>query len=84
MSGARGGGRRGGGRGGGGGRGNINMTQEELNNLLQQQVNMALAAFQAGHNVLGGKLIPINSASFLGVMSFLLWFIHVSCLRCCC
>lgn len=88
MSGARGGRRRGGGRsggrGGGGGHCNINMTQAELNNLLQQQVNMALAAFPAGHNVLGGKLIPINSALFLGVMSFLLWFIRASCLRCCC
>ena len=86
MSGARGGGRRGGGRGGGGrggGRGNINMTQAELNNLLQQQVNIALAAFQAGHNALGGKLVLTCLVSFLGVM-FPLWFTFVSCFRCCC
>ena len=49
MSGVRGG--RGGGRNGGrgGGRGGVNLTQEDLNNLLQ-------AAFQLGHNG-GGKLI---------------------------
>ena len=62
MSGAR-GGRRGGrtgGRGGGGrGGGNVNMTQAELNNLLQQQVNIALTAFQTAYNALGGNLIPI-------------------------
>ena len=49
MSGVR--GRRGGGRAGGrggGGRGGVNLTQEDLNNLLQ-------AAFQLGHNG-GGKL----------------------------
>ena len=48
MSGARGG--RGGGRNGGrgnGGRGGVNLTQDDLNNLLQ-------AAFQLGQN--GGKL----------------------------
>ena len=48
MSGARGGGRRGGGGGrAGGGRGNINMTQEELNNLIQSEVTAAVAAYQA-------------------------------------
>ena len=47
MSGVRGG--RGGGRGGAGGRGGVNLSQEDLNNLLQ-------AAFQLGHNG-GGKLI---------------------------
>ena len=49
MSGRRGGGRNGG-RGGGGGRGGVNLTQEDLNNLLQ-------AAFQAGHNAHVGKII---------------------------
>src|ERR1043165_5393895 len=76
MSGARGGGRRGGARGGGGGRaggggrGNINMTQAELNDLLQQQVNMAMATFQAGINAMGGELVSVDLASFLGVMFF--------------
>ena len=65
MSGAHGGERRGGGgghgsgggRAGGGGRGNINMTQAELDNLLQQQVNMAMATFQAGLNAMGGVVV---------------------------
>ena len=51
VRGGRGGGRnggRGGGRGGAGGRGGINLSQADLNNLLQ-------AAFQLGHNG-GGKL----------------------------
>jgi len=49
MSGVRGGrkGGRTGGRDGSGGRGGVNLTQEDLNNLLQ-------AAFLLGHN--GGKL----------------------------
>ena len=89
MSGARGGGRRGGGRGGGGragggGRGNINMTQAELNNLLQQQVNMAMANFQAGINAMGGELISVDLASFLGFVSFRLCFTRVPCFRCWC
>ena len=70
MSGAHGGRR--GGRGGGGGReggrGNVNMTQEELNNLLQQHVNVALAAFQAAHNAMGGKSIATYSTLFLGIL----------------
>ena len=52
VRGGRGGGRnggRGGGRGGAGGRGGVNLSQEDLNKLLQ-------AAFQLGHNG-GGKLI---------------------------
>ena len=52
VRGGRGGGRnggRGGGRDGAGGRGGINLSQDDLNNLLQ-------AAFQLGHNG-GGKLI---------------------------
>jgi len=51
MSGVR-GGRRGGrtgGRDAGGGRGCINLTQEDLNNLIQ-------VAIQTGQNVHGGKL----------------------------
>ena len=51
MSGIR-GGRRGGhaGRGGGrAGRGNITMTAAEVNALIQDRVNEAMAAFQAGN-----------------------------------
>src|ERR1044071_9820491 len=89
MSGARGGGRRGGGggrvgggcRAGGGGRGNINMTQVELNTLLQQQVNMAMANFQAGINAMGGEFISFDLASFLGFVSFRLCFTRVPCFR---
>ncbi len=62
MSGARGrrrGGRNGGRGGGPGvGRGNVNMTQEELNNLIQEQVTIALAAYQAAQQGLGGKSRP--------------------------
>ena len=49
-AGGRAGGRRGGGggrNGGGRGGGNITMTQTELEHLLQQQLNVTLAAFQA-------------------------------------
>src|ERR1043165_4254004 len=59
MSG-RAGGRTGGRRGGGGGRngggrggGNIPMTQAELEHLLQQQLNVTLAAFQAAQQTFG-------------------------------
>src|ERR1043165_3233254 len=59
MSG-RAGGRTGGRRGGGGGRngggrggGNIPMTQAELENMLQRQLNVALAAFLAAQQTLG-------------------------------
>ena len=62
MSGARGGHR--GGRAGGGGRGNVNMTQAELDNLMQQHVNIALAAFQAAHNAMGGTSIPTYPTLF--------------------
>src|ERR1044071_225943 len=75
MSGARGGRR--GGRGGGGGRGNVNMTQAELDNLLQQHVNVALAAFQAAHNAMGGKSISTYSTLFQGTVSCLVIYLCV-------
>ena len=61
MSGAR--GMRRDGRGGnrGGGQDNVNMTQDELNNLIQQQVSIALAAFQAAQQGLGGKFYTVAS-----------------------
>src|ERR1043165_2997929 len=89
MSGARGGrrggrsGGRAGGRGGGGGRGNINMTQAELDNLMQQHVNIALAAFQAAHNSMGGTSILTYPILFLGTVPFLDFHLCV-CSRWCC
>ena len=79
MSGIR-GGRRGGGRtggrNGGGGRGGVNLTQEDLNTLLQ-------AAFQAGHNAHGGELIlSVLPRCEHGIL--LLWFSYVFRFRRCC
>jgi hypothetical protein len=59
------------------------MTQAELDNLMQQHVNIALAAFQAAHNAMGGTSILTYPILFLGTVPFLDFHLCV-CSRWCC